>query len=114
MERAMENPYTSKLSRLMQVPGRCAAGISAFSLGITVAAMAMAQQQNIYMQSEKTRFHAAPKTPDPEAAEAAAQAPDMILGIEANTIFFVAAGVVAVFWFGFSGGRKAKITGQQS
>ena len=110
----MSNPYTSKLSRLIQIPGRCAAGVSAFSLGITVAAMAMAQQQNNYMQPEKSRFQGAPKAPDAEAAEAGAQAPDMILGIEANTIFFVAAGMVAVFWFGFSGGRKAKITGQQS
>jgi hypothetical protein len=110
----MAKPYTSKLSRLMQIPGRCAAGVSAFSLGITVAAIAMAQQANAFGKPEKSRFQAAPKTPDPEAAEAAAQAPDMILGIEANTIFFVAAGVVAVFWFGFSGGRKAKITGGQS
>lgn len=110
----MRKTDTSRLSRLTQLPGRCAAGVSAFSLGISVAAMAMAQQQNIYMKAEKNRFQSAPSTPDPEAAEAAAQAPDMIFGIEANTIFFVAAGVVAVFWFGFSGGRKAKITGRQS
>lgn len=109
----MTRSNTPKLYRLVQIPGRCAAGISAFSLGITVAAIAMAQQQNIYMKPEKTQFQAAPKAPDPEAVEAAAQAPDMILGIPANTIFFVAAGVVAVFWFGFSGGRKAKITSQQ-
>jgi hypothetical protein len=110
----MANPYTSKLSHLMQIPGRCAAGVSAFSLGITVAAIAMAQQPNAFGKPEKSRFQAAPKAPDAEVAEAGAQAPDMILGIEANTIFFVAAGIVAVFWFGFSGGRKAKITGQQS
>jgi hypothetical protein len=113
MERVMERSDTSRLSRLIQIPGRCAAGVSAFSLGITVAAIATAQQQNIFEQPAKGRFQEAPKAPEAEA-EAAAQATDMIFGIPANTIFYVAAGVIALFWFTMGGGRKAKVTGQQS
>jgi hypothetical protein len=81
--------------------GRCAAGISTFALGITVAAMTVAHAGG--------NFKAAPKSAEAEAAEAAA-ASDMILGIPVNTIFFVAAGVVAVLWFTFGGGRKPKVT----
>jgi hypothetical protein len=91
--------------------GQCAAGISACALGITVAAMAAAQQQNIYEKPAKGRFLAAPKSAEAEAAEAAAAAgmPDVILGIPVNTLFFVAAGVIAVLWFTLGGGRKAKV-----
>jgi len=86
--------------------GQCAAGISTTALGIAVAAMAAAQ-------SGKS-FKVAPKSAETEAAEAAAEAaaPDMILGIQVNTIFFIAAGVIAVFWFTLGGGRKAKVTGK--
>jgi hypothetical protein len=61
-------------------------------------------------------FKAAPKSAATEAAEAdaAAAAPDMIFGISANTIFFVAVGVIALLWFTIGGGRKPKVTGQQS
>jgi len=84
--------------------GRCAAGISTCALGVSVAAMAMAQ-------SGKT-FKAAPMPAEAEAEAAAAESamPDVILGIPVNTIFFVAAGVIALFWFTFGGGRKAKVT----
>jgi len=34
----------------------------------------------------------------------------MILGVPVNTIFFVAAGVIAVLWFTLGGGRKPKVT----
>ena len=34
----------------------------------------------------------------------------MILGVPANTIFFVTAGVLALLWFTLGGGRKPKVT----
>ena len=73
--------------------------------------MAMAQMST-NGKSGSGRFQAAPKSPEAEAvdAEAAAQAGDMILGIPANTIFYVAVGVIALFWFTMGGGRKAKVT----
>jgi len=89
---------------LQRIPGgvgrvavRCAAGISTFTLGVTVAAMAAAGG----------KFKAPPVTAE---AQAAAEAePTMILGYEANTMFFVAAGVIALFWFTLGGGRKPKL-----
>ena len=111
-----ETTCESRYQRLSGQLGRCAAGVSTFTLGISVAAIAMAQQQNIFEKPSKARFQAAPKSPETEAvdAEAAAQVGDMIFGIPVNTIFFVAVGVVALFWFTMGGGRKAKVTGQQS
>ena len=84
--------------------GRCAAGISTTALGITVAAMAAAQTGG--------NFQAAPKSAEAEAAEAEAAStmPDAILGIPVNTMFFVAAAVIALFWFTIGGGRKPKVT----
>ena len=44
------------------------------------------------------------------AEEGGGEDPDMILGlIHANTLFFIALGVFAVFWFLFGGGRRANI-----
>ncbi len=105
-------PRTSSMQRMRGRLGRCAAGISTGALGITVAAMAVAQQQNIFEKPTKGRFQAAPKSTEAEAADAAAEAgmPDMILGIPVNTLFFVAAGVIAVLWFTLGGGRKAKVS----
>jgi len=86
--------------------GQCAAGISTTALGITVAAMAAAQSGG--------NFKAAPKSAEAAAAEAEAAAAsdsiDMIFGIPVNTLFFVAAGVIAVFWFTLGGGRKPKVS----
>jgi hypothetical protein len=83
--------------------GQCAAGISTAALGISVAAMAAAQSGR--------NFKAAPKAPESEAELAAASdSADMILGFPVNTLFFIAAGVVAVFWFTLGGGRKPKVT----
>jgi hypothetical protein len=92
--------------------GQWAAGISTCALGISVAAMAAAQQQNIYEEPTKAQFQVAPKSAEAEAAEAAAAAgmPDVILGIPVNTMFFVAAGVITVFWFTLGGGRKPKVS----
>ncbi len=97
-------PRTSRMQRMRGRLGRCAAGISTGALGITVAAMAVAQSGG--------NFKAAPKSAEAEAVDAAAAAgmPDMILGIHVNTLFFVAAGVIAVLWFTLGGGRKAKVS----
>lgn len=97
-------PRKSAMRRLGGRLGQGAAGISAFALGLAVAAMAAAQSGG--------NFQTAPKSAATEAAEAtaAAAAPDMILGIEVNTIFFIAAGVIAVFWFTLGGGRKPKVS----
>ena len=107
-------PRTSRMQRMRGRLGRCAAGISTGALGITVAAMAVAQQQNIFEKPTKGRFQAAPKPPEAGAeaaeAEAASVMPDAILGIPVNTLFFVAAGVIAVLWFTLGGGRKAKVS----
>jgi hypothetical protein len=55
------------------------------------------------------QFKQAPLQKGAEAA-AAAQDADMILGlVHANTLFFIVAGVGAVFWFLFGGGRKARV-----
>jgi len=113
----MENSVTTRETRLKLgsgLLGRCVAGVSTFTLGITVAAMAMAQQQNIYMESEKARFQAAPKAPGAESGDAAAGSVEMILGVPVNTIFFIAVAVIAVLWFTLGGGRKAKVTGQHT
>ena len=109
---AMSVPFNSRVQRMRRRLGRCAAGVSTCALGITVAAMAAAQQQNIYEQPEKPQFQPVPKSADAEAAEAEAAStmPDVILGIPVNTLFFVAAGVIAVLWFTLGGGRKAKIS----
>ena len=103
-----DNVREIRLQRVSGPVGRCAAGISTCMLGITVAAMAVAQSGG--------NFKAAPKSAATEAAEAdaAAAAPDMIFGISANTIFFVAVGVIALLWFTIGGGRKPKVTRQQS
>jgi len=95
-------PRKSRMRRMGGRLGRCAAGISTCALGITVAAMAVAQQQNSYETPKKEQFQAPPDA-DPDAAA------DMILGVPVNTIFFVAAGLIALFWFTLGGGRKPKV-----
>ncbi len=102
----------SRVQRIRGRLGRCAAGISTCALGITVAVMAAAQLQNIYEESTKPRFQEAPKSAEAEAADAAAAAAasEMILGVHVNTIFIVAAGVIAVLWFTLGGGRKPKVS----
>lgn len=48
----------------------------------------------------------------PNAAEdgGGADGPDTILGlIHINTAFFIAIGVIALYWFLFGGGRKPKV-----
>ncbi len=102
----------ARISRMQRMRGRlgqCAAGTSTCALGITVAVMAAAQQQNIYEESTKPLWQQAPEAEAADAAAAAA-APDMILGIPVDTMFFVAAGVMAVFWFTLGGGRKPKVS----
>ena len=96
-------PRKSSVRRLRRRLSELAARISACALGIAVASMVTAQ--NVYGQTGGGRFQAAPKAPEAEAA-----ASDMILGFPVNTLFFVAAGVIAVFWFTLGGGRKPKVT----
>ena len=102
----------SRMQRIRGRLGRCAAGISTCALSITVAVMAAAQQQNIFEESTKPQFYEAPKSAEAEAADAAAAAAesDMILGVHVNTIFFVAAALIAVLWFTLGGGRKPKVS----
>ena len=98
-------PHTSSLRRMRARLGRCAAGMSTATLGVSVATMAAAQSGG--------GFKTAPKSPEAEAAAEAAAASegiDMILGIPVNTLFFVAAGLIGLFWFTLGGGRKPKIS----
>ena len=97
----------TRLQRISGRVGRCAANVSTGALAITVASMVTAQ--NVYGQTSGGRFKAAPK-----ATDADAEAATMIFGISTNTIFFVAVGVIALFWFTLGGGRKPKVTGQNS
>ena len=100
---AASDPRKSGMGRIRRRLGRCAAGISTGALGITVAAMAVAQSGG--------NFKTAPMPPEAEGeAAAASDGIDMILGIPVNTIFFIAAGVIALFWFTLGGGRKPKVS----
>lgn len=83
------------------------AGLSAWLFGVGVAAVAAAQ--DFGDGAKFGQFKTAPKAPDAEDAAMAAQSADMIFGIHANTLFFVAAGAIAIFWFTVGGGRKAKL-----
>ncbi len=96
-------PRKSTMQRMRGRLGQCAAGISTGALGITVAAMAVAQSGG--------NFQTAPKAPEADVeAAAASDSIEMILGISVNTLFFVAAGVIALFWFTLGGGRKPKVS----
>jgi hypothetical protein len=77
---------------------RVTAGVSTCLLGISVATLAVAGRT----------VKAPPPTAESEAAANAG--PTMILGYDANTLFFVAVGAVAIFWFTLGGGRKPKIS----
>ena len=105
----MAKSDTSRKAGLQWISGgvrqhavQCGVGISTFALGITVTAMAVAAGN----------FKAAPKSAEAEtAAVAAAESePTLILGYDANTLFFIAVGAVALFWFTLGGGRKPKVT----
>ena len=109
----MAKSDTSRKAGLQWISGgvgqyavQCGVGISTFALGITVTAMAVAAGN----------FKAAPKSAEAEtaavaAADAAADSePTLILGYDANTLFFIAVGAVALFWFTLGGGRKPKVT----
>ena len=108
-DRTRETRLHCIMGQLRRRLGQGVAGISTFTLAITVAALAMAQQQNIYEKPTGSRFKAAPRAPDAEA-EAASTGLDVIMGVHVNTLFFVATGVIALFWFTIGGGRKPKVT----
>ena len=90
---------TSNLQRLRCRLSGLAGRISTCALGIAMLSMVMAQ--NVYGQTGG-RFKAVPKADDDAGL-------DMIFGIPANTLFFAAVGVFALYWFTLGGGRKAKI-----
>ena len=92
------------------------AGLAAFAFCFVVTAMAMAQQNPFDPDATAGtgRFKAAPKPPDPEDAEAAADGLDYIMGVHINTLFFVVAGLIAVYWFTMGGGRKPKVSRDSS
>lgn len=96
-----ENTFEALSKPVLGNTGRCAAAISIVALGIAVSTMAVAQQGG--------RFKAAPEAAAPQEAVDAGTA-DLIFGIPANTLFFIAVGAIAVFWFTLGGGRKAKIS----
>ena len=76
--------------------GRCVAGAASLVLGLGLLGAARAAQFQ--------------KAPSAEKAEEGGGMPDTILGIvHVNTLFFIAVGVFAFFWFVFGGGRKAKV-----
>ncbi len=100
-------PSESSVQRARARLSRVASGAAAAAFCLTVAAAAAAQGMGENAQAK--HFKSAPKAPDPEDAALAAQTGDMIFGIPANTIFFVAAGAIAIFWFTVGGGRKAKL-----
>jgi hypothetical protein len=100
-------PSGSSVQRARAQLSRIASGAAAAAFCLTVAAAAAAQ--GLGEKTQANRFKSAPKAPEPEDAALAAQTGDMILGIPANTIFFVAAGAIAIFWFTVGGGRKAKL-----
>jgi len=81
---------------------RCAEGMGTFLLATMVATQIAAQGFGAGASTRGGRFTSIPKPQD--------EGGDMILGIPANTIFFVAAGIIAVLWFTVGGGRKAKVT----
>ena len=98
----MTNSDTSRKARLQWISDRTGqyavrglAGVSTFTLGITVSAMAFAARN----------IKEAPKS-----AEAGDSASMLILGCDASTLFFVAVGAIALFWFTVGGGRKPKVT----
>ena len=82
--------------RIARRIGGWAAGCSAMLVSLAVAADAMAASG---------KFKSVPG-----AAAEGGGSDDMILGlVSANTLFFICAGVFAVFWFIFGGGRKPKV-----
>lgn len=84
---------------------RDAYGLAIIAVGTALPVLAAAQ--DFGEGKPGAQFKMAPKAVE---AEAAAQDSDMILGlVHANTLFFVVAGVGAVLWFLFGGGRKAKV-----
>ena len=97
-------PRQSSARWLRRRLGELSAGISTCALGIAVASTVVVQ--NVYGQTGG-KFQAAPNAP--EAGGDASSGFDEVLGVSVNTLFFIAAGVVAVFWFAFGGGRKVKV-----
>lgn len=86
-------------------PAGTALAVLVFSaLGVGVAAAQGFGQ--IPGEAAASRFKAAPVAASVQEAEAG----DLILGmVPADTLFFITAAVIAVFWFTVGGGRKPRI-----
>lgn len=93
---------------------RQCAGLATFAFCLVVTAMAMAQQHNPFDPKANKgggQFKAAPVSED---AEAASGGLDYIMGVHINTLFFVTAGLIGIYWFTMGGGRKARVSRDSS
>lgn len=91
--------------RISAAVRRFMAGIGTFALAALVATQVEAQLLGGGAGSAAKAGKHFVSAPVPKAEEGG----DMIFGIPANTIFFVAAGIAAVLWFTVGGGRKVKV-----
>lgn len=112
----MAKPLSGPLGRLARplrwVVQQCA-GLATFAFCLVVTAMAMAQQ-NPFDPKANAGAGGFKQAPKPEDAEAAASGLDYIMGFHVNTIFFVVASLIAVYWFTMGGGRKPKVSRDSS
>ena len=111
----MASPGNSVLNLLGQLAvgvARQCAGLCTFVFCFAVTALAMAGQNPFDPKANASsgRFKEAPKPPSEEEAEVAAEGLSHIMGIHVNTIFFVTAAVIGIYWFTMGGGRKAKVS----
>ena len=86
-------------------------GVKISDFAFCLAVIAVGTWPQLLFAQSGDRFKAAPQRADAGAEAGAADSGlDMILGVHVNTIFFVAAAVIALFWFTLGGGRKPKVT----
>ena len=108
----MAKPHLGPLRKLVRplrwVVRQCA-GLATFAFCLVVTAMAMAQQ-NPFDPKVKAGAGGFKQAPKPEDAEAAAEGLDYIMGFHVNTIFFVTAALIGIYWFTLGGGRKPKVS----
>ena len=94
--------FRSRLSRLSEF-----VSVVVLTLYVPVAVYAQTKPAS---GTGNRHFSAAPVPKSDEEANSL----DYIMGVHVNTLFFVAVGVVALFWFTLGGGRKAKNLGRQN
>jgi len=80
------------------------------SAGVTlVSGAALAQTAAPPPQGSGNRHFTSAPGQNAAADEPEQMVPDSIMGVHVNTIFLVAVGVIALYWFTLGGGRRAKI-----